>query len=185
MPNRWELSKNPFRRALGTVRYRTGLWVERYVHEHGEWEDWTNEDHKIRRAIWEYGINAEGATNCIENPLLGKIIKWEQRQERTRHLWVEARKHAKTPAEKKRVEKLWDKLKYQEAQQDKWLKFEDPDYITRAEEKEDQAKSSAYYREHGEFPKTPPLLRGGKRFTQEEWDEARREQENHKPPIAL
>ncbi len=183
--DRWAHTKNPIRHLAANVRYRTGLWVEDYMRKHGEWEDWHNKDHKIRRAIWEYAIDAEGASNCIEMPLLGKIIKWDQRKNKTMHKWHDLRSKATTKAEKAKVQKLWDKMKHEEAMKDKWLKFEDPEYITKAEEQEDFRIRLAHLKEHGEFPKTPPLLQGGKRFTQEEWDKIQAEKETKNPPIAL
>lgn len=183
--DRWHRSKNPIRVIAGRVRYRTGLWVEDYIDDRPDRKQWTNKKHKIRRAIWEYGIDAEGDSNCIEYPLLGKIIKWERRKMKTMKKWHKLHTSAKTNAEKAVVAKLWKKMKHEEAMMDKWLKFEDERYVTRAEEREYQKEQIEYYKEHGEFPKTPPLIHGTNRMTQDEWDEVQAKRNEKKPPIAL
>lgn len=185
--NRYEHTKNPARIIAGKVRYRTGLWVEEYIENRDDRKDWTKKKNKIRRAIWEYGIDSEGAYNCTTMPLLGKIIKWQTRKDRTMKKWHKLySKRPKTDQEKKRVEKLWKKMKREEAMMDKWLKFEDPDYITKAEERANEKERFDYYHEHGEFPDTPPLIQGAKRFTDEEWKALKEKRaKDKKPPIAL
>lgn len=186
--DRWQATKNPVRILLSRVRYSTGIWVETFIRKHGKWEDWHNKDHKIRRAIWEYAIDAEGDSNCIYYPLLGKIIKWDRRIDKTRKQWLKIHRKGKgkTPQDKKLEEKLWSRLMRQEAMKDKWLKFEDPEYITKAEEEADFRRRLQHHKEHGTFPDTPPLVRGGKRFTDEEWKEILdKKAKDENPPIAL
>lgn len=183
--DRWYRSKNPVRVFAGRLRYSTGLWIEDYIEDREDRKQWTKKKNKVRRALWEYGIDAEGDANCIECPLLGKIIKWERRKNKTMRKWHDLRLEAKTDAEKAKVAKLWKRLKREEAKMDKWLKFEDERYVTRAEEHEDFQNRMRHRRETGEELTTPPLIHGTKRMTQEEWDTAQAEYDKKRPPIAL
>lgn len=169
--NRWQPTKNPFRLIAARIRYTTGSWVEDFIDGRDDKKSWSKKKNRVRYAIWEYGVRAESASNCIYYPLLGKIVKWADRHERTNRVWYKLyRKGDKTVQEQKLMDRLWKKMQRQTDKGDKWRKFEDPDYITRIEAEEDLERRMEYRRQYGESPNTPPLTHGGKRFTQEEWD---------------
>jgi hypothetical protein len=75
----FKYTTNPVRLWLAELRYSTGRFVEHRVDDKPELSK-----HPILKYVWRYGINTEGDYNCMIEPQLGEIIKWERKE--MRHL---------------------------------------------------------------------------------------------------
>ena len=67
-----QVTKNPLRLAWASVRYETGLALEKVLRPH--------QDRFPRLYRWAYA--AEAAQNCIIDPWLGKVSREERRQQK-------------------------------------------------------------------------------------------------------
>lgn len=121
--NRYTYTKNPFRKALAEVRYTVGNYVRDHV---ATGESWQDENNRIRYAVWEWGYNSEGACNCLLQPLLGKIIKWERKAEKVLNVW-----HPLHMAQDPKAARWLTRYNKFTDRKDHYLKLDNPDYESR------------------------------------------------------
>jgi hypothetical protein len=118
MTDQTKYTKNSLVLIYAEIRYRSGIWLGRRIPK-----DWADAG-GIREAILRWGYSSESRYNCLIEPLLGRVVKYQNREEK----WATRGSEAMERGEKKKALAYFEKASYWGDKKDEVRKLRNPGY---------------------------------------------------------